>query len=112
MSLVSRPYYLDFLRRHKDRPVIKVVSGIRRCGKSTLFKLFQDELLADNVIAEQIIDINFELMEYDKLRDYRALYEYINEWIIPSKKCILNFYSLWMSSINLIIIMEFSNVMY
>ena len=47
MSLVSRPYYLDFLRRHKDRPIIKVVSGIRRCGKSTLFKLFQDELLAD-----------------------------------------------------------------
>ena len=64
MSLVSRPYYLDFLRRHKDRPIIKVVSGIRRCGKSTLFKLFQDELLADNVTAEQIIDINFELMEY------------------------------------------------
>lgn len=89
MSLVSRPYYLDFLRRHKDRPIIKVVSGIRRCGKSTLFKLFQDELLADNVTAEQIIDINFELMEYDKLRDYRALYEYINERIIPSKKMYL-----------------------
>lgn len=88
MSLVSRPYYLDFLRRHKDKPIIKVVSGIRRCGKSTLFKLFQDELLADNVTAEQIIDINFELMEYDKLRAYRALYEYINERIIPSKKCI------------------------
>ena len=89
MSLVSRPYYLDFLRRHKDRPIIKVVSGIRRCGKSTLFKLFQDELLADNVTAEQIIDINFELMEYDKLRDYRALYEYINKRIIPSKKMYL-----------------------
>lgn len=89
MSLVSRPSYLDFLRRHKDRPIIKVVSGIRRCGKSTLFKLFQDELLADNVTAEQIIDINFELMEYDKLRDYRALYEYINERIIPSKKMYL-----------------------
>ena len=89
MSLVSRPYYLDFLRRHKDRPIIKVVSGIRRCGKSTLFKLFQDELLADNVTAEQIIDINFELMEYDNLRDYRALYEYINERIIPSKKMYL-----------------------
>lgn len=55
MSLVSRPYYLDFLRRHKDRPIIKVVSGIRRCGKSTLFKLFQDELLADNVTAEQLL---------------------------------------------------------
>ena len=89
MSLVLRPYYLDFLRRHKDRPIIKVVSGIRRCGKSTLFKLFQDELLADNVTAEQIIDINFELMEYDNLRDYRALYEYINERIIPSKKMYL-----------------------
>ena len=89
MSLVSRPYYLDFLRRHKDRPIIKVVSGIRRCGKSTLFKLFQDELLADNVTAEQIIDINFELMKYDKLRDYRALYEYVNERIIPSKKMYL-----------------------
>ena len=93
MSLVSRPYYLDFLRRHKDRPIIKVVSGIRRCGKSTLFKLFQDELLADNVTAEQIIDINFELMEYDKLRDYRALYEYINERIIPSVNVNIRMYN-------------------
>ena len=89
MSLVSRPYYLDFLRRHKDRPIIKVVSGIRRCGKSTLFKLFQDELLADNVTAEQIIDINFELMEYDKLRDYRELYmNTLMNGLFQVKKCI------------------------
>lgn len=86
MSLISRPHYLDFLGRHRDRPIIKVVSGIRRCGKSTLFKLFQDELLSDGVTAEQIIDINFELIEYDNLRDYRALYEYINERIISDTR--------------------------
>lgn len=86
MSLISRPYYLDFLRRHRDRPIIKVVSGVRRCGKSTLFKLFQEELLADNIAREQIIDINFELIQYDELRDYKVLYEYINERIIPHKK--------------------------
>ena len=83
MSLIQREQYLDFLRRHKDQDVIKVVSGVRRCGKSTLFELFKQELLDSGVKPNQIISINFEDLEYEALQEYHALYEYIVERLIP-----------------------------
>jgi len=83
MSLIQREQYLDFLRRHKDQDVIKVVSGVRRCGKSTLFELFKQELLASGVKSNQIISINFEDLEYEPLQEYHALHEYIVERLIP-----------------------------
>ena len=83
MPLIQREQYLAFLRRHKDQDVIKVVSGVRRCGKSTLFELFKQELLASGVKANQIISINFEDLEYEPLQEYHALHEYIVERLIP-----------------------------
>ena len=83
MPLIQREQYLEFLRRHKDQDVIKVVSGVRRCGKSTLFGLFKQELLASGVKANQIISINFEDLEYEPLQEYHALHEYIVERLIP-----------------------------
>ena len=83
MPLIQREQYLEFLRRHKDQDVIKVVSGVRRCGKSTLFELFKQELLASGVKANQIISINFEDLEYEPLQEYHALHEYIIERLIP-----------------------------
>lgn len=83
MPLIQREQYLAFLRRHKDQDVIKVVSGVRRCGKSTLFELFKQELLASGIKAKQIISINFEDLEYEPLQEYHALHEYIVERLIP-----------------------------
>ena len=83
MPLIQREQYLEFLRRHKDQDVIKVVSGVRRCGKSTLFELFKQELLASGVKANQIISINFEDLEFEPLQEYHALHEYIVERLIP-----------------------------
>ena len=83
MPLIQREKYLEFLRRHKDQDVIKVVSGVRRCGKSTLFELFKQELLASGIKANQIISINFEDLEYELLQEYHALHEYIVERLIP-----------------------------
>ena len=83
MSLIQREQYLDFLRRHKDQDVIKVVSGVRRCGKSTLFELFKQELLDSGVKPNQIISINFEDLEYEALQEYHALHEYIVKRLIP-----------------------------
>lgn len=83
MPLIQREQYLAFLRRHKDQDVIKVVSGVRRCGKSTLFELFKQELLASGVKANQIISINFEDLEYEPLQEYHDLHEYIVERLIP-----------------------------
>ena len=57
-ELVMRTEYINFLRRHRDKQVIKVISGVRRAGNSTLFKLFQDELLSEGVNQSQIIAIN------------------------------------------------------
>ena len=79
MQLITRKEYLDWLCRWQDKQIIKVVSGVRRCGKSTLFTLFKQNLLKQGVGEKQIISINFEAMEFEALRDYHALYQYINE---------------------------------
>ena len=77
MRTIDRPTYLKTLRSWRDKDVIKVITGVRRCGKSTLLRLFQDELLADGVPANRIIDINLELLENERLLDYRALHHEI-----------------------------------
>lgn len=83
--MVIRKEYLSRLLAWKDEQVIKVVTGIRRCGKSTLLKQFQDLLLEDGISREQIISINFEDLDYEDLLDYKALYAYIKERLCPDK---------------------------
>lgn len=85
MEHIKRSEYLDWLIRWKDQQIIKVVSGIRRCGKSTLFEIFQQHLLKNGVAPEQIISINFEDIEYEDLHEYRALYKYIIDRLLPDK---------------------------
>ena len=76
-DLIPRNNYLDFLIRNRDLKIIKVITGVRRCGKSTLFTLFKQYLLANTISKEQIIDINFESIDFDNLLDYKALHQYI-----------------------------------
>ena len=83
--MVIRKEYLSRLLAWKNEQVIKVVTGIRRCGKSTLLKQFQDLLLEDGISREQIISINFEDLDYEDLLDYKALYAYIKERLCPDK---------------------------
>ena len=83
--MVIRKEYLSRLLAWKNEQVIKVVTGIRRCGKSTLLKQFQDRLLEEGVSQEQIISINFEDLDYEDLLDYKALYAYIKERLCPDK---------------------------
>ena len=86
MIRIDRKEYLDFLVKSKDRQIIKVVSGVRRCGKSTLFEIYKDFLLENGVAKNQIISINFEDMDYEELTDYKKLYEYIKSKMIGDKK--------------------------
>ena len=86
MIRIDRKEYLDFLVKSKDRQIIKVVSGVRRCGKSTLFEIYKDFLLENGVEKNQIISINFEDMDYEELTDYKKLYEYIKSKMIEDKK--------------------------
>ena len=83
--MVERKEYLQKLFDWKDEQVIKVVTGIRRCGKSTLLAQYQNRLLASGIAKEQLISINFEELEYEHLLDYRALYQYIKEQLCPGK---------------------------
>jgi uncharacterized protein len=77
--LVQRDEYLNQLKKWKDEQVIKVITGIRRCGKSTLLEMYRDYLKSEGVSDDRIISINFEELEYEELSDYKTLYNYIKE---------------------------------
>lgn len=83
--MIIRNEYLNQLLTWKNEQVIKVVTGIRRCGKSTLLTQFQDHLLREGISDEQIISINFEDLDYENLLDYKSLYTYIRERLCPDK---------------------------
>ena len=84
-KLIDRTEYLEELKRWKDKDVIKVVTGIRRSGKSTLFELFINYLKSIGIKDEQIIHVNLEDAKYD-FTDYKDLYNYINDQIEVNKK--------------------------
>lgn len=86
MKIIERPLYQAFLRRHRDKPVIKVISGVRRAGKSVLFQLFKDELLASGVSESQVISINFEDLTFYHLRDFLTLNQYIEDRLTSDEK--------------------------
>lgn len=81
--MIIRTDYLNELIKWKDKKVIKVVTGIRRCGKSTLLEQFQEYLKSYGVLSKQIIAINFESLEFEDLLDYRKLYDYIASKLQP-----------------------------
>lgn len=83
--MVKRKQYLDKLIKLKDKQVIKVVTGVRRCGKSTLLLQFQGYLREQGVDGEQIIFLNLEKMENEPLLEYHALYDYITERLAPGR---------------------------
>jgi predicted AAA+ superfamily ATPase len=76
-ELLARPQYLDQLVSFRDKDLIKVVTGIRRCGKSTLFDLYEEYLKSQGVEDRQIIRLNLEMPEYHELQTYMQLYEYV-----------------------------------
>ena len=84
--MVKRIEYLRRLQEWKDDQVIKVVTGIRRCGKSTLLSQYQEYLLESGIEEKQIISINFEELEYEELTDYKKLYQYIKERLCKEEK--------------------------
>ena len=84
--MVKRTEYLEKLKKIKDMQIIKVITGVRRCGKSTLLSQFRTFLMESDVLEEQIISINFEDLKFEDLKNYKALYQYIEERLVPNKK--------------------------
>lgn len=83
--MIERKEYLKQLLSWKDQSIIKVLTGIRRCGKSTILKLYQEYLLNNGIDPSQIISINFEELEYEDLQDYKKLYQYIKDKLVENK---------------------------
>lgn len=83
--MIERKEYLQNLIAFKDKQLIKVVTGIRRCGKSTLLELYQEYLLRSGVEPEQIIACNLEAGEYADVEEHKALYKLISEQLLPDK---------------------------
>lgn len=85
MKRIERHNYLKKLIAFKDKKLIKVITGIRRCGKSTIMEIYRDWLIAHGVLQEQIIYLNFEDYDYFELRDPRKLYSYVKPLIQQDK---------------------------
>lgn len=85
MQLFSRPDYERQLLAFRNKQIIKVITGVRRCGKSSLLSLLRETLLADGVEAERIVSINFEDFDADPLRDPKVLHDYLKSKLVKGK---------------------------
>lgn len=83
--LIQREEYLNRLIALKDKQIIKVITGVRRCGKSKLLELYQQWLHEQGVEEEQIVSINFEDLDFEELTDYKKLYAYLKERLLEGK---------------------------
>lgn len=90
-ELINRPEYLEQLIQHKDVDLVKIVTGIRRCGKSSLLDLFHQYLLDNGVVSSHIIHMNLESLRYRNLSDYLSFYDYVCDQIPKTGKTYLIF---------------------
>ncbi len=88
---INRPEYLKKLIDYKDKDIVKIITGIRRCGKSTLLDLFEDYLLEQKIPKECILHMNLESLKYRKILDYEAFYDYVAKQLIQNEKNYLIF---------------------
>ena len=103
-ALKPRDIYLNRLIAFQDTEPVKVITGIRRCGKSSLLKLMQRHLLETGIVPQQIVSMNFESMEYRDM-DVQAFYNHVKETVQPNKRMYLFFDELqrldrWEDAIN------------
>lgn len=85
VMFIERKNYLDRIISFKGKKIIKVITGIRRCGKSTILRMYKDWLIENGVNANQIIWVNLDSLEFEDLRNYRALYEHIKALMVENK---------------------------
>lgn len=89
--MIERSQYYDYIEKFIDKPMIKVITGIRRSGKSTLLKLLQIKLVERGIDKENIVYVNFESMKFYNLRTSIACYDYISDMMTSKKKKYLFF---------------------
>ena len=82
---IPRPYYLNKLIEFRDKDIVKIVTGIRRCGKSTLLDLFVDHLLSTGVNKKNILHMNLESLKFSDILDYKSFYDYVSKKIVQEE---------------------------
>ena len=90
-ELIDRPEYLNQLIQNKDVDLVKIVTGIRRCGKSALLDLFHQYLVESGITESNIIHMNLESLRYRSITDYLTFYDYVSERIAKEGKTYLIF---------------------
>lgn len=88
---IERPRYLQKLIEFKDKDIIKIITGIRRCGKSTLLDLFEDYLLGSGIRTENILYMNMESLQHRDILEYLTFYDYVSKRIVKGEKNYLIF---------------------
>ncbi|MBK5263183.1 MAG: ATP-binding protein [Peptostreptococcaceae bacterium] len=88
---IKRPTYLNKLIEYKDKDIIKIITGIRRCGKSTLLDLYEDYLLGHGIKAENILHMNLESLQHRDLLSYLPFYDYVSNHIVKGERNYLIF---------------------
>jgi len=114
--MIERPLYIKKIEALIDKPLIKVLTGVRRAGKSTLLKLLKQRLLNKGIVENRIIYINFESMKYDGLRTSEKLYSYINDIIKDDERYYILFDEIqlvyeWERAVNSFLV-DFNSDMY
>src|SRR4030042_3740800 len=89
--MIKRELYLNRLCDYSDKPLIKIITGIRRCGKSAILQLLRDELLNRGISENQIIYLNFESLENSDIDTAEKLYKFVKGKITDKKRCYLLF---------------------
>ena len=84
--MIVRPYYLDLLRTYRDVPLVKILAGIRRCGKSTILEMLKDDLLKTGVNAERIISISYTSEDFDDGMTDKDMYNAIKEKMADNER--------------------------
>ena len=86
MKMLKREIYLSRIRGFYDSDLIKILVGIRRCGKSVILKQIMDEIKENGIEENHILYINFEFVEFEDLKDYKKLNSYVKEKVKDNKK--------------------------
>jgi len=87
--MISRPSYIEQLKNFINKPQIKIITGIRRSGKSTVLRLLKEALLSSGVKENQLISVNFESFAFSEFTSAQKLYQYVKEKIQQDQKCYL-----------------------
>ena len=84
--MIVRPYYLDILKTYRDVPLVKILAGIRRCGKSTILDMLEDDLLGSGIAADHVIHLRYTSEAFDDSMTARQMYRDIKEKITDSER--------------------------